>query len=133
MSLKSDVPGPGYYETAPAPYVHNGVSVSKKGFTNAFVSRQYRLKSVIRNDLKLGPGDYDYNPYNRSADMRKDRLAFLQKDEGRRIPFPDPLPHPGVGEYKVHIEPGEFDRTKRLKSASFASRSTRDSYLIGPE
>ena len=112
-------------------YVKEGPSISKKGYSNAFISNQYRLKSVIRNDIHLGPGDYDYNPYNRLDDMTKDRISFIQADNGQgRVPFTPPLPNPGVGEYDVHIEPGEFSRTKSLKSASFSSKSGRNSYLI---
>lgn len=131
---QTDVPGPGSYETSPGPYIKNSPSLSKKGYSNAFVSKQYRLRSVYRNDIQLGPGDYDYDPYDRLKDMTKDRVAFLPNgDRHGRVPFPDPLPTPGVGEYHIDIEPGAFDKTKRLNSATFASRSKRDSYLLKPK
>ena len=130
--FQSDVPGPGCYETQPPPYIKQSPSLSKKGYSNAFVSKSYRLRSVYKNDLEVGPGEYDFHPYDRMKDMRKDRIAFLPNgDRNGRVPFPDPLPTPGIGEYNIHIGPGEFDRSKKLKSATFRSRSKRDSYLIG--
>lgn len=129
---QSDVPGPGCYETQPEPYIKQSPSLSKKGYSNAFVSKAYRLRSVYKNDLEIGPGEYDFHPYDRIKDMRKDRIAFLPNgDRNGRVPFPDPLPTPGIGEYDIHIGPGEYDRSKKLKSATFRSRSKRDSYLIG--
>ena len=128
---QSDTPGPGFYETEANEYVKSGPSISKKGFSNAFLSKSYRLKSVIRNDILVGPGDYDFNPYNRLNDMTKDRISFIQADNGKgRVPFPEPLPHPGVGDYHLEIEPGHFSRLKRLNSATFKSQSGRDSYLV---
>lgn len=127
----SDTPGPGFYETEANEYIKSGPSISKKGFSNAFLSKSYRLKSVIRNDILVGPGDYDFNPYNRLNDMTKDRISFIQADNGKgRVPFPEPLPYPGVGDYHLEIEPGHFSRLKRLNSATFKSQSGRDSYLV---
>jgi hypothetical protein len=127
------VPGPGCYESS-QPYIKTGPSISKKGYSNAFISKAYRLRSVYKNDLEVGPGDYDFDPYDRLKDKHKDRVSFLPNgDRNGRVPFADPLPYPGVGEYNVHIEPGEYDRSKKLKSATFRSQSKRDSYLIGQQ
>ena len=128
---QSDVPGPGCYEAPQSEYIKQGPSISKKGYSNAFISKAYRLRSVYPNDLQLGPGDYTYNPYDRKKDLRKDRIAFLPNGDHGRVPFEEPLANPGVGAYNIHIRPGEFDRSKKLRSATFASRSKRDSYLMG--
>lgn len=104
-------------------------SLSKKGYGNAFVSKSSRLKSVVRNDLITGPGQYDVKLVDEIYSAKKASCLF--SNTGTRMPYEDPLrngPRPGPGEYKVqaNLIP-KYIREK--KSSTFASKSERDSFL----
>lgn len=102
----SDVPGPGFYQRDLSQHdsglLRTSVSLSKKGFGNAFLSKSDRLGDVVQNKNTAGPGHYTPKSVDEIY-TDKSGAIFAQSGKGR-VPFDDPLkdgPRAGPGQYRV--------------------------------
>ena len=78
--------------------------------------------------LSPGPNAYVLKGIS-DLDIKKPSSAFLPSGNGDRV-FCDPiLPNPGPNSYQVNLDPWTPVRLKRCGSASFVSRSGRESFL----
>lgn len=89
----SDVPGPGFYQKNltqnDSGLLRQSTSLSKKGFSNAFVSKADRLRDVTLNKNVAGPGHYAPKSIDEIF-TEKSGAIFAQSGKGR-VPHEDPL------------------------------------------
>lgn len=100
-------------------------SVSKRG---DYASKSLRLTPQPINHVP-GPGQYNLPDLSYLEPwQRRPSTAFVASGKGR-VPFPDPNPYPGPSDYYINFNPGESPILKKKISATFASKSGRDSFF----
>eukprot|EP01031_Cornospumella_fuschlensis_P034088 gene34088-41261_t len=102
-------------------------SLSKKGYVSSFVSKSSRMAPVYRNLGIPGPAAYDTHVDEISyIPDKRPSTAFKASGNGR-VPFPAPNKVPGPNAYKINHDPGRSPLLTNKTSATFASKSKRDS------
>lgn len=132
----SDVPGPGFYHKNisqdESTLLRKSASLSKKGFSNAFVSKSDRLRDVTLNKNLAGPGHYAPKTVDEIF-THKCGAIFAQSGNGR-VPYEDPMRdglRAGPGQYRVDANfVPNYIRNK--PTAAMRSKSKRESFLITP-
>jgi hypothetical protein len=132
----SDVPGPGFYQKNltqnDSELLKHSASLSKKGFSNAFVSKSDRLRDVVTNKNIAGPGHYTPKSVDEIF-TDKSGAIFAQSGKGR-VPYEDPLRdglRAGPGQYRVTADfvPAYI---RHKPTAAMRSGSKRESFLTPP-
>ena len=123
--FQNDIPGPGYYSSSAPGLAKEGPSLSKKGYSNAFLSKRSRLESVVMNTNVAGPGYYDPKPV---PDIYRTSRGAFPESTAERMPYEDVKKKvkPGPGDYHIDKTPGLPKYLQQKPSSSFVSNSTRN-------
>eukprot|EP01038_Epipyxis_sp_PR26KG_P008481 gene8481-11464_t len=124
-------PGVGTYTLIPShstTLLLDSPSISKKGKGNGFASKTIKLKPVVDSGVP-GPNAYKIQSIGeseKSINSNRPSTAFVSSGKGR-VPFDPPKPVPGPSDYYINYDPGRSKILTNKTSATFASKSLRDS------
>ena len=119
-------PGVGSYSISKEnPLIKETPSNSLKG---SYSSKSLRL--TPHKDKRVpGPGSYNLPELSYlEPHQRRPSTAFVASGKGR-VPFPDPNPYPGPSDYVINHDPGVSPILRKKISATFASKSGRNSFF----
>ncbi len=128
------VPGVGRYNlndvNGESNLIKRTPSLSKRGYVASFVSKAPKL-SFIEDKGTPGPCSYDIYQGTLSvspAGEGRPMTAFIPSGNGR-VPFPPPNKVPGPAAYVIHPDPGTSPILRAKASATFESKSKRESFI----
>lgn len=127
------VPGVGRYNLevdGESNLLKKSPSISKRGYVASFVSKAPKL-SFIEDKGTPGPCSYDIYQGTLSVPPEgegRPMTAFIPSGNGR-VPFPPPNKVPGPAAYHIHPDPGTSPLLRYKPSATFESKSKRESFI----
>lgn len=123
------LPGPGtYHNERNASLLKFGPSFSKKGFSNAFISKKPKMVDLYKDTSGVPGGNPAPGQYYQPPKPAGMEIAFTTCKDGR-VPFEVPrVTTPGPYDYEVK-QPDMSPLLKNKPSASMCSKSGRDSFF----